>query len=194
MTKQGVKSLRAWCVSSWIFARKLKVRDSHPTHVARFLSENHLDGNTPASKAFWLEDREGNVVCALTLRKPHQQAKWGSKTIELARVASIKDTVVVGGMSRLIEAAKDWARERGYTTMLTYRDMRLGGSGIAYQSSGFKLQHLIKPRFWWTDGQHRIDRFAVRAIPGIASQEEMAMEHRLFKIFGCSNAVYVTEL
>jgi hypothetical protein len=102
--------------------------------------------------------------------------------------------VVVGGMSRLIKAAASWARGAGYDKMLTYRDLRLGGSGAGYDASSFQFDHMTEPRFWWTDGVHRIDRFAIRAIPGVATQEEMALEHRMFKIFGCSNAVYVMDL
>jgi hypothetical protein len=177
-----------------VMARKLHLRSGRPAITAQFMANNHLDGNTPSSHSFWLEDIAGNIICALTLRKPHQQTKWGSKTIELARVSTARDTIVVGGMSRLINAARDWSREHGYQKMITYRDMRLGGTGRAYELSGFRFDHMTQPRFWWTDGQNRIDRFAVRAIPGIASQEEMAMEHRLFKIFGCSNAVYVMDL
>lgn len=175
-------------------ARKLTLHVGHPTNVAGFMTQNHLDGNTPASKAFWLTNESGDIICALTLRKPHQQAKWGAKTIELARIATVKDCVVAGGMSRLIVAAINWAKQQGYEKVLTYRDIRLGGTGQAYEQSGFKLSHLTSPRFWWTDFVYRIDRFAVRAIPGIATQEDMAMEHRLFKIFGCSNAVYTLNI
>jgi hypothetical protein len=173
-----------------MMARKLKLFEGHPSSVATFMSMNHLDGNTPASKAFWLADDAGNVFCALTLRKPHQQEKWGPETIELARVSTLRDYVVVGGMSKLINAAIYWARRNAFKTMITYRDMRLGGSGAAYESSGFALSHVTQPRFWWTNGAHRIDRFAIRAIPGIATQEDMSFEHKVFKIFGCSNAVY----
>lgn len=173
-----------------IMARKTSLHSGHPANVASFLTTNHLDGNTPASKAFWLVDPAGSTIAALTLRKPHQQARWGSKTIELARVATSLYTVVVGGMSRLIHAALDWSHTNGFEKMITYRDMRLGGSGIAYESSGFKLSHVTEPRFWWTNCRDRFDRFLIRAIPGIATQEEMATEHRMFKIHGCSNAVY----
>lgn len=175
-------------------ARKLNVCSGHPSYVAAFLTDNHIDGNVPASKAFWLEDKAKNITCALTLRKPHQQTKWGSNTIELARVATVRDTIVVGGMSRLIKAATLWARAQGYNTMITYRDTRLGGTGNAYKASGFTLSHHTNPRFWWTNGTYRIDRFAVRAIPNVATQEEMSFEHKLFKIFGCSNVVYALDL
>lgn len=177
-----------------VMARKLELHGGHPANVANFLRENHLDGNTPASKAFWLVDDSKNIMCALTLRRPHQQAKWGNKTIELARVATLRDFTVVGGMSRLIKAATVWARSHGYERVITYRDMRLGGSGHGYEASGFVKSHVTAPRFWWTDCNHRIDRFAVRSIPDIATQDELAMEHRLFKIYGCSNVVYVLDL
>lgn len=180
--------------ASKIMARKTSLRTGHPANVASFLTTNHLDGNTPASKAFWLVDDTGSIVVALTLRKPHQQARWGSKTIELARVATVLNTVVVGGMSKLIHAAIDWSRMNGFEKMITYRDMRLGGNGAAYEASGFGLSHVTEPRFWWTNCRDRFDRFLIRAIPGIATQEEMATEHRMFKIHGCSNAVYVMDV
>jgi hypothetical protein len=95
-----------------IYARKLVLREGHSSTIAAFLTENHLDGNVPFLKAFWLENDKGTIVCALTLRKHDQQTKWGSKTIELARVATIRNTVVVGGMSRLIKSAKLWAKKQ----------------------------------------------------------------------------------
>jgi hypothetical protein len=177
-----------------IFARNLKLCNGESKIVEEFLEKNHLDGSVKSSKAFWLEDLEGNIVCALTLRKPFQQSKWGEKTIEVARIATINNVVVVGGMSRLIKAAKTWCLEENYETLITYRDVRLGGSGVAYETAGFEFKYMTSERFWWTNGRHRIDRFAIRSIPGIATQEEMAMDHKMFKIFGCSNAVYVMKI
>jgi len=177
-----------------IFARRLRVRAVHPASVAEFLVENHIDGNVPASKGFILETENGETVATLTVRKPHQIKKWSDKTLEIARVAFLKNTVVVGGMSKLISAAATWAKENSFDRIMTYRDTRLGGSGNGYLSSGFVVSHETKPRFWWTDCHHRLDRFLVRSIPNIASQESLAFEHKLFKIYGCKNVVYVRKL
>lgn len=176
-------------------ARKLTLFSGSMTgDLTQFFHDNHIDGPARASMAFWLQRSDGTIACALALRRPHQQARWGGKTIEIARIATCRDVVVIGGMSRLISVAARWATEAGFNRMVTYRDTRLGGSGAGYVASGFSLSHFTEPRFWWTDGSDRIDRFAIRSIPGLATQKEVAFEHRMFKIHGCSNAVYVMDL
>lgn len=176
-----------------VMARKLSLTVGKGSDVSTFMKENHLDGDVLSSYSIYLSDNEG-IAMALTLRKPHQQKKWGSETLELARVATRKMLVVAGGMSRLISTARKIAHSLGFKRLITYRDLRLGGSGSAYLNSNFVVNHITSPRFWWTDGTHRIDRFAVKAVKGIATQEEMALDHRLFKIWGCSSIVYVMDL
>lgn len=175
-----------------IHARQTTIVENH-SDVKEFLNDNHLDGSTKQRHSFSLV-YEGEIVMTLTVRKPHQVKRWKDDTIEIARIASLRDHVVIGGASKLISAAKQWAREQGFKRLMSYRDTRLGGLGHAYDVSGFVVSHTTQPRFWWTDGTHRYDRFLVKAIPGIATQEEMAMEHRVSKIWGCANVVYVCEL
>lgn len=176
-----------------ISARKLRLLQGKSKDVSTFIEQNHLDGNVKSSRAFWLVDENDRIVMALTVRKPHQQTRW-KNTLEVARIASLCDHVIVGGMSKLVSAAVTWAKTSNYENIISYRDLRLGGSGVGYDMSGFVVSHTTSPRFWWTNGSYRIDRFAVRAVKGKCTQEEMASDLKLFKIFGCSNVVHVRNL
>lgn len=177
-----------------VLARNLVLRQGTAHDVNSFIGKNHIDGAVRASHSFWLVDDNDDTMIALTLREPHQRRYWGKKTIEIARIATMLNTVVVGGVSRLVSAASSWARENSYSRMITYRDTRLGGTGMAYDRSGFSLSHVSQPRFWWTDGFHRFDRFMVKAIPNVMTQEELAMDLKLHKIWGCSNVVYIKNI
>lgn len=177
-----------------IHARTLTVVSGKAIRVKQFMIDNHIDSYARARYAVWLEDDNGNIVMALTLRTPHQHSTWHN-AIEIARVASIKNTVVVGGLSRLIKHAIAWARDNEFDKMITYMDERLGGDGKGYTYAGFNLSHRTQPRWWWTDYVNRYDRFSVRAIKELnVRQDELADSLRLARIGGCVNRVYVRNL
>jgi len=91
-----------------IFARELKVIESDAENkelFSTFFDKNHLQGNVRYNKAFGLVDDSGDIFFAISLRRPFTKNKEG--VIEVARVATKCNLVVVAGFSRLMKYIKE---------------------------------------------------------------------------------------
>lgn len=175
-------------LSHKIYARNCSVLETNPMDTTEFIKNNHLDGNVRSQYALKLINKDGDIVGAMTLR----WAKNGSdkSTLEIARMCFLKNTAIIGGMSKLIKEAKKIAKRLNVQRVLTYSDNRLGGFG--YESAGMTLDGETTLRFWWTNGLIRYDRFKFKANKTKnLSEKQVAAENNVFKIYGCTNNRYV---
>lgn len=110
-----------------ISARKCDLGSS----TSHFMIQNHIDGDCSVT---WSRSlfHKGKEVCSLWLKKR------GSST-EIVRFANAKGMLVVGGFSRLLSRAVEWAREGGYKTVFVYcnRDLSPDPSETVYARTGF---------------------------------------------------------
>jgi len=168
-------------------ARKCKVVDLTPKQKRAFFEENHLDGDTASKTAFGLT-YEDQLVQAISLRESFH--KKYVDDIEVARLCGARGVHVRGGIGKLLNRAKQFAREHSYKSIITYVDNRLGW-GNSYQVAGMKLIDQTPPRFWWTDFENRFNRFKFKADKSNSLTEaDVAREAGVCKIWGCSNQVY----
>ena len=175
------------------FARNTTVGKVKTPDRRNFFKGSHLDGDVNATVAFGLYDKTGRLVSCLSLRKSFHK-KWQNRW-EIARFASVPGEIVVGGLGKLVSAAKKWAIEDGRRSVgfMTYVDLR-NGTGSSYEKVGFQQSHITKPRFWWTKGKHKIDRFAVRADKKTnRSENEVASQMGVFRVYGCPNRVMLLD-
>jgi len=174
-----------------ISARKCELVELIATERRQFLNECHLDGDVSAKTAFGLRFN-GELVAVLSLRTPFHKT-WRDH-IEVARFATKLNTSVAGGLSRLVKAASDWAKQRKYKGMLSYVDGRVG-VGNGYIRAGFGVHGKTPPTFWWTDYKQRFNRFNYRADKERnMSEREVADEAGVVRIYGCENFVMVLNL
>lgn len=173
-----------------IGARKCKVVVLDPKSRKKFFEETHLDGDV-ASKIAWGLEYKGEIVYALSLRKPFH--KKYNERLEIGRCAAALDTSVPGGLSRLTQVAFKFARaQRGIKGLITYVDTRLGGLSSGYSKAGFTFISVTQPRFWWTDFNKRYDRFKYKANKNLGlSEAQVADDAGVVKIWGCGNLTYI---
>jgi hypothetical protein len=169
-----------------VSARECELRALSTKERRAFFEANHLDGDVAAHECLGLVFR-GEVVMALSLRKPFHRAH--SDRLEVARSCPALDTVVRGGLSRLIKAALARAKEQGRAGLITYVDGRIG-DGAGYIKAGLRKTGETPPRFWWTDFDRRFNRFKFKAnaAEGL-SEREVAAQAGVVKVWGCSNVV-----
>lgn len=172
-----------------LFARDCEIVQISVSDRRSFFNSNHLDGDCSAIISFGLQHREMGVVAVMSLRRPFH-ARKAAESIEIARWSCALDTCVIGGLGKLLNAAKQIATALSARKLLTYCDLR-HGDGRGYEAVGFKKVSVTRPRFWWTDGQKRYDRFRFRADKRRKmTEKEVAAEANVLKIYGCGNAVY----
>lgn len=167
----------------FVDARKCKIIEIEKTIAKKFLDENHLDGKSNCSKAYALLTNDNDeIVSVITIRNP-LSSKWKSH-VEIARFASLKNTIVRGGFTKLL---KHLLNE--HEKILTYVDTRWGSSGNHCKT----MKYVGKSRtFWWTDKCERYNRLKCKATSNHTEKEE-AMLRGYFKIYGCDILKYVIE-
>lgn len=190
--KDIIKSMiryRLGKIDNRLYARKTQLRELLPEESKLFFEANHLDGNVASIKSFGLF--VGNkLIQAVSVRKPNNQSRKYSGYVEIARMATLIDTIVVGGESKLLSAVEKWAKENLYLGILTYVDSDLGSSpgkrwkfdyrgetGVSY----FYIKHNVPKR---------ISRQKVQAKNG-KSEKQLADELGLLRVNTNTNMIYV---
>ena len=131
------------------------------------------------------------IVAALSLRAPRNQKKYKGK-IEIARFATLINTSVPGGLSKLLRHAEAWCRSSGYESIMTYVDRRIG-KGHGYESAGFVTTSETDVDYWYTDNEMRYGRFKFRAGGGL-SERQVATKAGVSKIWGCGSLIMCKNL
>ena len=180
---EGMIRHRLGCAERRMGARECTLVELDTSERRAFFEANHLDGDVKAKRAWGLHDRAGELVAAMSLRKPFHAVHGSS--MEVARFATANGVAVSGALSRLAKTCRIAAGTR----VMTYVDGRVG-DGAAYERAGFRRVKETAPRFWWTDFVHRRDRFSVRAdaARGI-TQAQAAEAAGVVRIIGSPNVL-----
>ncbi len=172
-------------------ARKCSIVEVDAKRRKEFFDACHLDGDARASWAWGLEF-DGELVACISVRRPLH--KKHSNKLEVCRYTNALNTSVRGGLGRLVRMAEKQCKQQGIECLLSYVDTRFGKGG-SYATVGFELQGSTSNRFWWTDGRNRIDRFKIRADKTMGlTEQQVAEQHGVTKIWGCPNLVYVKRI
>lgn len=169
-----------------VFARKCDIRELSKKEEIAFFKASHISGFAPSRKCFGLIF-SGKIVAAMSLRVPRQKKYKG--LLEIARFASAVSHSVPGGLSRLLKRSTKYAIDNGHTGFLTYADRRFG-EGLGYLQAGFTHTGNTGLDYWFTDGQVRIDRSALKTDRNKTEKQKM-YEAKMMKIYGCGSNIYL---
>ena len=183
-------------VEQKIFARRCTVdREVPAAEACRFLDENHLQGYCQSTVRIGL--REGSKLVMLITVGADRFSK--SAQLELLRVCSLRDTIVVGGFRRLLRVL---AEDRAGSKLITYADRRYS-TGRLYQNSGFTLASTSGPGYFWTDKdqrfsrqkfqKHKLSKLLAQYDPTKSEAENM-FNHGYRRIWDCGQLRYETIL
>lgn len=137
--------------SSVIYARQCKIQVVDKREEREFLDKNHLQGNCHSSVAYGLYYKN-ELVLMMTFGKSRFSK---SADLELLRLCSRLDTIVIGGAERLFKHA---ISQLEFQTIVSYCDLSKF-DGKLYRNLGFTLTGQSSPGYFWTDGNLVISRF-----------------------------------
>lgn len=138
-------------LSTKMYARKFTLQDV-PKHIEKeFLNKNHLQGYISSTKAIGLYF-ENELYMLMTLGKPRYSKK---ADIELLRLCTKLNHIVVGGTQRLFNEAKKFYKNK---IIISYCDMSKF-NGNSYKNLGFILSNTAEPGYYWTEGNYPISRY-----------------------------------
>lgn len=170
-----------------IYARKCSIIELDNITKKTFFEENHIDGDTQSIVTFGLT-YNNSIIAALSLRRPFH--KIYNNCLEVGRFCSLKDTTVVGGLSKLTAIAKAYAKQQNINRIISYVDTRFG-TGNGWKQSGWCVFQKTKERFWWTDKRQRFNRFKFKADKtNNISEFDVATKANVVKIWGCCNLIF----
>jgi hypothetical protein len=172
-----------------IGARNCELKEVSSKEQKSFFNNTHISGYVSSKTAFGLYYEDELVAC-LSLRSPRQK-KW-CDYLEVARFSTKLNVSVVGALSRLIEASKKYIKSFNRKGLLTYVDRRIG-NGQGYIKSGFSLESVTAPDYWYTDNTCRYDRFKFRAKDG-KSEQEVASESKVQRIYGAGSLILLLNI
>ena len=165
-----------------IHARGCTVESINAKERQEFFDKNHIDGDVNAKNAIGLKF-DGALVSCMSFRAPFH--KKHADSLEVARYCCSLNTSIAGALGRLTSHAK-----RLSDRLITYVDTRLGSTGSAWIASGWGRSGETPPRFWWTDGSERFNRFKYRADPSRNLTEAQVAEGAgVVRIYGCKNLI-----
>lgn len=161
-----------------IFARKCSIGLPSATETKDFLNSNHLKGyhNSRGYGLYY----NNELVFVVTI-------KIFDEEIELYRVATKKNCVVVGGLSKIIAKIEEDFDMNVYS-MMSYVDRRYH-TGDGYIKSGFKFVGCTEGYFY-TDKQNRFNRLMGRAQDGMSESEYVASKGWI-KVYDAGQAKFI---
>jgi len=127
-----------------IHARKCALYEVNNTDAVKFFDGHHLCGACSFEKVFGLYYGE-DLVAAMSVGTISGKYSSVGKTLELKRVCSSINTVVVGGVSKLLKKVILYAKVNGYDNIKVCCDMRYTNIfNPVYEILGFTLTEFTK--------------------------------------------------
>jgi hypothetical protein len=112
-----------------IFARNCVVREISSVDSAKFINDNHMQGNVNASMRFGLFNND-SLVAVMTFAKP----RFSTEDIEILRYCSLRNTNIIGGAGKLFAHLR---ANYKFNSVVSYSDDRWG-DGSLYKNLGFE--------------------------------------------------------
>jgi hypothetical protein len=160
--KPQVKSLLTRVLSRGnlhnIGARLCKPVILSDSEALEFLKVNHLSGGLHAKHHLGLDLRgELVAVASFSARNVVFGKRSATEEIELVRFAQKEGWAVAGGLRKLCTAL--FRLNSDITTIISYVDRRWF-TGKTYLESGFLLESVTDPNYWYAKGVSRHHRFS----------------------------------
>jgi len=179
LIKQKIKNILKLNDSDRIYARRCKIEEVGIEAKAAFFNTNHIQGNGPSSINYGLMHNEALVACIGFIKNND-----GSYTLN--RYAT--SCSVIGGFSKLLN---HFERIYNKPKIITFADLRWS-DGELYYKTGFKLDKILEPDYFWVKHNQRFHKFNFRHSGGLRrlehydsslSEAENMRNHGFFKIY-----------
>jgi hypothetical protein len=197
IVKSKIKHILGLNNGNKIYARKCYIKEVNNKIKEEFLNSNHIQGNDKSilNLGLYYKDKLLSIMTFCNLRKALGQ-RSKENCYELSRFAVDINYQVPGAFSKIWSY---FVNNYEFNEIITYADRRWS-IGSLYETCEFKLDHISKPNYWYTDKKKRYHRFNYRKgnlkklFPDIyddnKTEKEIMKEVGYFRIWDCGNLVY----
>lgn len=155
IVKSMIDSIVGSKSTTTIYARDCILKEISKEDAKLFCNNNHLQGYSKSIISFGLFYKN-ELVQVLVLGKSHTVKK---SEIYLERFCSKNCIRVVGGFSKLLKVAKNYAKKEGYLKLISFCDLRYS-QGQVYEKNGF-IQVSEQVSWCWTNYKDTFHRLKV---------------------------------
>lgn len=127
-----------------VHARKCELKTITTLQGREFFQKNHIQGSNRSGIVFWGLFCKNDMVAALSLGRHTRQGH--EDVVVLDRFCVKNGLHIPGGASKLFTAAKKWAQEKYYKTIVSFSDNRWSRGNI-YMILGFKKFKEYRPDY-----------------------------------------------
>lgn len=121
-----------------VYARKCVVSKIDNVTGNKFINENHIQGSVDSTKiCFGLYSKAQELLGVMAFAKHFSRNK---DEVVLSRLCFKSGVTIVGGASKLLAAGVSWAKEEGFSKIVSWSDNRWS-NGNLYSKIGFTLEN-----------------------------------------------------
>lgn len=175
-----------------IFARQCVTKEISKQEAKEYLEQTHLQGYGGCRIAYGLFYND-ELVQVMTFGLPTRaHTSQGKRVLEMKRLASTPNTVVVGGASKLFKQGLQYAKDNEYEVIKSYCDLRWG-NGNLYKKLGFIKTYETSYTCHYTDGKqkrYRSQTLATNKKKEQTTELEKMSDKQLHKIYDCGHQTW----
>lgn len=177
-----------------LYARKCQLVFVDAVTAKIFLESNHVQGAVNSKTRLGLK-YDGKLVMLLTVGVPRFNK---TASLEILRICSARDTLVVGGASKLFSRLKQLFPGQA---IISYHDRRWGNSKL-YENLGLAKQAPSAPSYVYVKNGHKLSRYQAQKHllqkllgdkfdPTLSEGQNMALA-RYNKLYDCGQDIYIS--
>jgi len=178
-----------------IFARNTVLKEVSVKDCKDFLNANHIQGHIPSEIRLGLYSGDALVMLATFSDKRSILHKLDKGWYEMVRLCPVINTVVIGGLSKLLSGFKTLFDPKGIKTFCDRRYF----NGEGYEASGFVKMHDSAPNYYYLKRDIRYSRFMFQKhklkaklpiFDESLSEKENMRNNGYARIYDCGNSVF----
>ena len=182
-------------IDNKIYARKCNIKNVSPKDAKLFLTDNHIQGYVNSSIRYGLYYNE-ELVAVMTfgkLRKCLGQTSQ-SGVYEMYRYATLKNTNIVGGASKLLNYFH--LNNPEINKLISYAKLDYS-NGNLYDKLGFNVDKMTPPNYYWVINSKRENRFKYRKsilsndFNSHLSETDIMHNYGAYRVFDSGNLKFV---
>ena len=133
------------------YARKLETCIVEKDEAEKFFNANHIQGFVPCTVYVGLKDAAGQLVSCMGFSKQRYMSTAEVYDFELVRFATLVDSVVVGGASKLFNYFIETYNPGSVVSFCDLRFSSFDPGETVYAKLGFEYAGYSKPNYWYRD-------------------------------------------
>ena len=159
-----------------------------------FIDENHIQGWGARTIQCFNLIYNNEIVGSMTA-SPHHRQNVEDGVIVLNRLCFKDGYSIQGGASRLFSAFCIWAKNKGYTKILSWSD-NCWTEGKIYEILGFKFKEEYKPDYFYWDPKgdcyrsKQSQRKVSNGCPPEITERDWCYSHELYRIYDCGKKLF----